>query len=117
MLVHILLKSAIPFKLILKILSFLQSKKIGSKIRKNREELRAFLSVSRVKLYALTKDTATFYGQIYSSLKKKGKPIPTNDMWIAAQALEMGCVLCTFDKHFKEIESLLTGVTSTDLFI
>lgn len=89
----------------------------GNRTKKNRDELHEFLSVSRVKLFSVTSDTAAFYSQIYSSLKRKGKPIPSNDMWIAAQALENGCVLCTFDKHFDAIEGLITGVTLTDLFI
>ena len=39
-------------------------------------------------------------------LRKKGKPIPTNDIWIAAQAMELGAKLVTFDGHFKEIAGL-----------
>jgi tRNA(fMet)-specific endonuclease VapC len=89
----------------------------GNKVRKNRDELHEFLSVSRIKLFPVTSDTAPFYSQIYSLLKRKGKPIPSNDMWIAAQALEKGSVLCTFDKHFNAIEGLITGTTLTDLFI
>ncbi len=89
----------------------------GNRTKKNRDELHEFLSISRVKLFPVTSDTAVFYSHIYSSLKKKGKPIPSNDIWIAAQALENGCVLCTFDKHFLSIEGLITGTTLADLFI
>lgn len=89
----------------------------GSKTKKNRDELHEFLQSSRVKIFTLTSDTSNFYSQIYSSLRKKGKPIPTNDMWIAAQALENGCVLCSYDKHFKAIEGLVTGVVLSELII
>src|SRR5690349_9317522 len=57
----------------------------GVKTKKNREELQKFLESARVKVFSLTSDTANFYSQVYSSLKRKGKPIPSNDLWIAAQ--------------------------------
>ena len=87
----------------------------GNKTKKNRDELQQFLQSSRIRLFSLTSDTANFYSQIYFSLKNKGKPIPSNDMWIAAQALENGCVLCSFDKQFKVIEGLISGTLMSDL--
>ena len=87
----------------------------GSKSKKNRKELQQFLESSRIKIYDITLDTAQFFSQIYTTLKSKGRPIPTNDMWIAAQALEHGCVVCTFDKHFQAIENLLAGNTWVEL--
>ena len=87
----------------------------GNKTKKNRNELQQFLQSSRVRLFSLSSDTANFYSKIYFSLKNKGKPIPSNDMWIAAQALENGCVLCSFDKHFKMIEGLISGTLISDL--
>ncbi len=89
----------------------------GNKIKKNLDELQQFLQSSRIRVFSITSDTAKFYSQIYSSLRNKGQPIPSNDMWIAAQALENGCVLCTFDKHFKVIEGLITGVSLTELIL
>lgn len=89
----------------------------GTKAKKNREELQQFLSSSRVRIYPVTADTANFYSHIYTTLKSKGKPVPTNDMWIAAQSMENGCVLCTYDKHFKVIEGLLIGSTCSELVI
>ena len=89
----------------------------GKQGRKNHDELQAFLSSSRARLFSLSSDTATFYSQIYRALRNKGKPIPTNDMWIAAQTLEQGSVLCTFDKHFKVIDGLVSGSTLADLVI
>lgn len=87
----------------------------GTKAKKNREELQQFLSSSRIRIFSVTNDTANFYSQIYTSLRKKGNPIPTNDMWIAAQSLEHGCTLCTYDKHFKAIGGLVTGNTCAEL--
>lgn len=46
------------------------------------------------------------YGKIKSSLRKKGSPIPENDIWIAAIALRHNLTLVTRDKHFNEITGL-----------
>lgn len=89
----------------------------GTKSTQNRKELHQFLESSRIKIYPLTLDTSNFYSQVYSSLKRKGQPIPTNDMWIAAQALENGCVVCTYDKHFSVIDGLVIGNTLPDLIL
>jgi tRNA(fMet)-specific endonuclease VapC len=53
-------------------------------------------------------DTATAkeYGQIKSGLRAKGRPIPENDIWIAAIAKQYGLTLVTRDKHFEEVEGL-----------
>ncbi len=50
--------------------------------------------------------TAKYYGETIAGLYKKGKPIPTNDVWIAALALQHGFLLITTDGHFKEIPGL-----------
>ena len=51
-------------------------------------------------------DTASFYGTIKASLRRKGKPIPENDIWIATIAQQHGLTLITRDKHFEEIDGL-----------
>jgi predicted nucleic acid-binding protein len=89
----------------------------GNRTKKNLDELQQFLQSSRVRVFSITSDTAKFYSQIYSALRDKGHPIPTNDMWIAAQALENGCVLCSYDKRFKAIEGLISGVALSELII
>lgn len=89
----------------------------GNKTQKNRDELHQFLQSSRIRLFSITLDTANFYSQIYASLRKKGMPIPTNDMWIAAQVLEHGCVLCSHDKHFKAIDGLISGIAMSELIV
>jgi tRNA(fMet)-specific endonuclease VapC len=50
--------------------------------------------------------TAVLYGQIKSQLKKDGKPIPENDIWIAALAKEYGIILVTRDTHFGAVTGL-----------
>lgn len=88
----------------------------GNKIQQNKLELQKFLESSRVIVYPVTHDTSLYFSQIYRSLRSNGKPIPTNDMWIASQALEHGCVVCTYDRHFSFIEGLISGNTPADLF-
>ena len=89
----------------------------GSKTKKNRQELHQFLQSSRIRLFSITSDTANFYSQIYLSLRNKGKPIPSNDMWIAAHVLENGGVLCSYDKHFKVIDGLISGASLSEFLI
>lgn len=50
--------------------------------------------------------TAQWYGQIKAGLRKKGRPIPENDIWIAAIALQYDLILVTRDDHFREIVGL-----------
>ncbi len=89
----------------------------GNRTKKNRDELHQFLHSSRIRIFSITPDTANFYSQIYSSLKNKGKPIPSNDLWIAAQVLENGCVLCSYDNHFKVIDGLISGNTLSEIIL
>jgi tRNA(fMet)-specific endonuclease VapC len=50
--------------------------------------------------------TARLYGEIRDRLRLKGRPIPENDIWIAATAVQHGLPLATRDDHFKEVEGL-----------
>jgi len=80
---------------------------LGNKEAKNRRELETFLNAPRIEVLAHDVDTAEFYALIVKKLKAKGKPIPSNDIWIAANALKHGMALYSFDKHFDEIDGLL----------
>ena len=71
---------------------------------KHLKMLRDFLQLCTV--IDVTEETAQHYGEITSFLFKKGKPIPTNDIWIAASAKQHGYTLITRDKHFKEIKDI-----------
>ncbi len=46
------------------------------------------------------------YAIIKTSLLRKGKPIPENDIWIAATAMRYQLSLYTNDKHFTEVEGI-----------
>lgn len=53
-------------------------------------------------------DTARRYGEVKNALRVKGRPIPENDVWIAAIALQYDLTLVSRDMHFGEIEGLKT---------
>jgi len=89
----------------------------GSKESTNREELKTFLDSPRVVLLSVSETTSEFYAKVFSGLKQKGKPIPTNDLWIAATALEHGYAIFTYDHHFEEIDGLLIGSKPSDLLL
>jgi tRNA(fMet)-specific endonuclease VapC len=50
--------------------------------------------------------TAKVYGEIKKNLMAKGRPLPDNDIWIAATVLQHGAALATRDRHFGEIGDL-----------
>jgi len=78
----------------------------GSREASNREWLQKAILILDMEVVSIDKETADVYARIKEGLRKKGKPIPTNDIWIAAQAMELGAKLVTFDGHFKEIAGL-----------
>lgn len=78
----------------------------GGREQKNREELEIFLDSPRVVVYSVNEDTSEFYAEIINNLRKIGRPVPTNDIWIAAVAFQNGLKLFTKDTHFKAIAGL-----------
>ncbi len=55
---------------------------------------------------SITERSCETFGLIKAALRKKGKPIPENDIWIAAIAKEKNLIVVTRDNHFTEIEGL-----------
>lgn len=53
-------------------------------------------------------EAARQYGEVKNKLRLKGRPLPENDVWIAALALQHDLILVTRDAHFQEVESLQT---------
>lgn len=51
-------------------------------------------------------DTARLYGEVKSVLQRKGRPIPENDIWIAATALQYDLILVSRDEHFDTAEGV-----------
>lgn len=81
----------------------------GTREQKNRAELARFMDSPRVEVLPITALTADSYALVYFSLRRRGQPIPTNDLWIAASALEHGAALLTRDAQFAQIDSLRCG--------
>lgn len=80
--------------------------KNGSKELENKKLLELFLGKSTVRIIDVTEETADIFGVIKNILKNAGTPLPINDIWIAAHAMEFGANLLSFDKHFKQIPGL-----------
>lgn len=78
----------------------------GTRLEKNLSKLQHFLSQPRIELIPVTWNTADRFGRIMSALRRKGRPIPTNDAWIAAHAMETGADLISFDRHFEQVDGL-----------
>ena len=81
--------------------------KNGSKEKSNLVHLEKFLAKGPVSLLNNSFKTAEFYAMIKNNLKKMGRPIPINDVWIAAHAMESGSTLISRDQHFEAIAGLL----------
>jgi tRNA(fMet)-specific endonuclease VapC len=79
----------------------------GNQFETNRTQLDDFLSMSVVEWLPVTMSTSDRYSRIVMDLRKKGRPIPTNDIWIAAHAMESGAELLSRDRHFQEVPGLL----------
>jgi tRNA(fMet)-specific endonuclease VapC len=78
----------------------------GTRFSSNRRDLDAFLASPFVTLVPVSLATADRFSRIVLGLKAKGKPIPTNDIWIAAQAMETGAELVSPDRHFGWVDGL-----------
>ena len=86
----------------------------GQRENVNRSELTRFINTPRVKVVSCNAATADLYALVYAALRRKGQPIPTNDLWIAASSLEHGAALLTLDAHFKNIDGLRVGASLED---
>lgn len=74
--------------------------------------LARFLESPRAIVHPLNADTPTFYAHLFQFLRRKGTPIPTNDLWIAACAMQAGAVVLTSDAHFLKLPQILTEFIS-----
>lgn len=54
----------------------------------------------------VTSEIALQFAKIHASLRRKGRPIETNDIWIASVALAHNLILVTSDEHFRYIDGL-----------
>ena len=73
-----------------------------------REAFKAILETPGVSVIPATRKTGEFYAKVFTYAKAQGKPIPTNDIWVAAAALETGGMLYTNDKHLLSLPLIRT---------
>lgn len=79
----------------------------GNRFKENMVDLNNFLEHEVVEFIQIGKTTSDRYSRIALHLKRQGTPIPSNDIWIAAQAVEHGAELITLDRHFENITGLV----------
>ena len=71
---------------------------------KGSEQIGNFLKICAI--LAPDERPAHYYGRVKADLARQGKPIPQNDIWIAAVALEHSLPLATRDRHFLLVPGL-----------
>jgi len=82
----------------------------GSRFEHNMSLLTRFLEHEAVEVVPIAEVTADRYARIVLQLRRQGTPIPTNDIWIAAQAMEHGAELLTADSRFERINGLVCSI-------
>jgi tRNA(fMet)-specific endonuclease VapC len=78
----------------------------GERQIENERLLRRFLLKDGIEILFADEQTTHHYAAVYAQLRRQGTPIPTNDMWIAAIALQHDLALCTRDKHFNRLPQI-----------
>ncbi len=81
---------------------------MGRNEKRNRGIFEDFLSSPRVIIVEIDEETSERYAVIVHSLRMKGTPIPTNDLWIAASAMQHGLKVLTTDRHYLEVPQIIT---------
>ena len=79
----------------------------GELAQKNERGLVEFLLSPRVSVLLADESTTHVYAELHADCRRKGTPIPTNDLWIAALVRQHGLPLYSRDAHFEKIPGLL----------
>ncbi len=82
----------------------------GAKTAENERGLSSFLASPRVFVADIDRETADRYAVILGLLRRAGTPVPVNDLWIAATAMQHGFRLVTTDAHFRTVPTLLADI-------
>lgn len=80
--------------------------RLGARTEENLAILRSYLDSPKVSVVDVGQVAAEQYGSISAALRAKGRPIPTNDTWIAAHTMETGAELVSADSHFEHVDGL-----------
>lgn len=77
----------------------------SQRVEHNVQKIETFLEHSEV--LPCDRETAGHFADIQNDLRARGRPIPENDVWIAAVAQQHGLVLATRDAHFDEVTTVV----------
>lgn len=80
---------------------------LGRRGEENERSLREFLQSPRVSVLAIDDETADRWAIIAAFLKKAGTPVASNDIWIAASAMQHGLPILTSDRDFQKIPQII----------
>jgi tRNA(fMet)-specific endonuclease VapC len=80
--------------------------RLGTRLDENRVALADFLAEDVVSVLDVTKSVARRFGELYAGLRRAGRAVPSNDIWIAAATLDCGGHLLTFDSDFERFDEL-----------
>lgn len=80
----------------------------GERESGNSDVLQGLLSSPRVRIAAIDGETSHRYAAILAYLREKGVPVPYNDLWIAASAMQYGLKVLTTDRHFLDLPQIIT---------
>ena len=78
----------------------------GNREAENLETLGRFRASPRVSVLVPDEATTERYARIFLHLRQQGSAIPTNDLWIAALAMQHRVALCSSDAHFRLVAGL-----------
>ncbi len=80
----------------------------GDRESANAANLQRFLASPRVSALLPDEQTTHHFAQLHLQLRNKGARIPTNDLWIAAMVVQHDLVLCSSDRHFRQLPQVVT---------
>ncbi len=80
---------------------------VGTRAKFNTEALAHFLKAPGVSVLYAYDGTTHQYAKLYYHLRKRGTPIPTNDLWIASLAVQHKLLLYARDAHFDELATIV----------
>lgn len=78
----------------------------GSRARQNERDLRKFLSQAVVEVLDVDDEASSHFADLVTDLRRRGTPLPTNDVWIAAVALREGMTVLTYGAHFEALPQI-----------
>jgi predicted nucleic acid-binding protein len=82
--------------------------RLGTQRDRNERRLVAFLANPAVEVVSVDAEVSNHYADIVVDLRRRGTPLPTNDIWIAATGARSGAMLLSYDDHFEQISRVGT---------